>query len=287
MDHDYIEELDLIRRYLIGRLSADESKEFEEHFIDCSQCIDRLKTTNDMIFGFRLMASRESAEEADYGFEKPHWYSPRSISPKWFAVAGSLVLVIVIAGAFILNRSRLARIEADEAKSETSRLEQRLEEQRQSAASVADKHQEMERELTESLTHLQAELESRGPGIARSQSGSLQPQINIPIFVLEAMRGSAPQSDSINTFTLPRFPINFVILVPLEGEVGYRGYRMTILEDQGREIWKSGGLRPDSHNSLSVGLNSSFFHAGDYVLTVEGVSEGGATRLIAKYRFHV
>ena len=285
MDHDYIERLDLIRRYLMGRLTADESTEFEEHFVDCSQCVDQLRTTENMILGFRLMASRQSAEEADYRSEKPHWYSARSMSPQWLALAGSLILLIVIAGAFILNRSRLARIEADEAKSESSRLQQRLEEQRQSAESVDGKHQETERELTQRLTQLQAELENkREPGIA-PLNGSLQPQINIPIFVLKTMRGSAPQSGLVNTFTVPRFSTSFVILVPLEAELGYRDYRMTILDEHGQQMWKSGGLKPD--NSLRVGLNSGFFHSGDYVLTVEGVSEGGATSVIAKYRFHV
>jgi len=287
MDHDYIERLDLIRRYLMGKLTADESTEFEEHFVDCSQCVDQLRTTENMILGFRLMASRQSAEEADYRSEKPHWYSARSISPQWLALAGSLILLIVVAGAFILNRSRLARIEADEAKSESSQLEKRLEEQRQSAESADSKHQETERELTERLTQLQAELENkRAPGIA-PQNGSLQPQINILSFVLKTMRGSAPQSGSANTFTVPRFPTSFVIVIPLEVELGYRDYRMTILDEHGQQIWKSGGLKPDSLNSLRVGLNSGFFHSGDYVLTVEGVAEGASTSVIARYRFHV
>src|SRR5437588_3465079 len=154
MNHDYIEQRDLIRRYLTGRLTADESTEFEEHFVDCSQCVDRLRTTEDMILGFRLMAGRQSAEEADYDSEKTHWYSLRNIAPKRFALAGGLILLVVIAGAFILNRSRMARIEADEAKSESYQLQQRLEEQRQSAASVDSKHQETKRELTERLTKL-------------------------------------------------------------------------------------------------------------------------------------
>jgi len=286
MDHDYIERLDLIRRYVMGRLNADESTEFEEHFVDCSQCVDQLRTTEDMILGFRLMASK-SGEEADYRSEKLHWHSARSISPQWLALAGSLILLIVVAGAFILNRSRLARIEADEAKNESSRLQLRLEEQRQSAESVDSKHQETERELTERLTQLQAELENkRPPGIA-PQNGSLQPQISVPIFVLKTMRGSAPQSGSINTFAVPRFSTSFVILIPLEAELGYRDYRMTILDEHGQQMWKSGGLKPDSHNLLRVGLNSGFFHSGDYVLTVEGFSEGGATSVIARYRFHV
>jgi flagellar motility protein MotE (MotC chaperone) len=287
MDHDYIERLDLIRRYLMGRLTVDESTEFEEHFVDCSQCVDQLRTTENMILGFRVMASRQSQEEADYRSEKTHWYSARSISPQWLALAGSLLLLILVAGAFILNRSRLARIETDEAKSESSRLQQRLEEQRQSAESADSKHQETERELTERLTELQAELEDkREPGIA-SQNGSLQPQINIPIFVLNTMRGNAAQSGSVNAFTISRFSTSFVIVIPLEAELGYRDYRMTILDDHGQQMWKSSGLKPDGHNSLRVGLNSGFFHSGDYVLTVEGVSDGASTSVIARHRFHV
>lgn len=289
MDHNYIEELDLVDRYLMGRLAADESAEFEEHFVDCARCVDRLKTTKDLIHGFRLMASRQPAEEPDYLPRELHWYSLHSVSPKWFALAGGFLLLVVIAGAVVMfNRIRLSRIETDEAKSDSAQWEQRFEEQRQYAASADRKHQEMERELTERLNQLQAEIETkREPEIARLHDGSLQPQINMPIFALTATRGSEPRSDSINKLTLPRSPTSFLILLALEGELGYKDYRTTILDDRGRLIWKSGGLKPDPHNSLSVGLNSSFFRGGDYLLIVEGVSEAGTTNVVSKYRFRL
>lgn len=289
MDHKYIEELDLVDRYLMGRLPADESAAFEEHFVDCAQCVDRLKTTKDLIHGFRLMASREPAEEPDYGARELQWYWLHSVSPKWFALAGGFLLLVVIAAAVItFNRIRLSRIEADEAKSDSAKWEQRFEEQRQSAASADTKHQETERELTEKLTQLQAEFENkREPEIARQDHGSVQPQINVPIIVLQATRGSGPQSDSINSLKLPRSPTSFLILVALEGELDYRDYRMTIRDDHKQLIWESGGLKRNSDNSLSLVLNSSFFRGGDYLLTVEGVSEAGAPSVIAKYRFRL
>jgi hypothetical protein len=286
MDHNYIEELDLIDRYLMGKLTADESAGFEEHFVDCAQCVDRLKTTKDLIHGFRLMASRQPVEELDYGPRELHWYSLRSVTTKGFALVGGFLLLVVIAGAvLIFNRIRMSPIETDEAKRDSARWEQRFEEQRQSTASADSKHKETERELTERLTHLQAELENmREPEIARLHDGSLRPQINVPIFVLKATRGSEQQSDSINRLTLPRSPTSFLILLALEGELDYRDYRMTILDDHNQLIWKSGGLKRDPNNSLSLGLNSRFFRGGDYLLTVEGVSEAGATKIVAKYR---
>jgi hypothetical protein len=289
MDHKYIEELDLVDRYLMGRLDADESAEFEEHFVDCAQCVDRLRTTKDLIDGFRLMASRQPAEEPDYRARELRWYRLHSVSPKWLAAAGGFLLLVVIAAAVIpFNRIRLSRIEADEAKRDSAQWEQRFEEQSRSAASADTKHQETERELTERLTQLQAELENkREPEIAGLPDGSLKPQINMPVFVLKATRGSEPQSDSINRLTLPRTPTSFLILLALEGEVGYRDYRMTIQDDHNQLIWKSGGLKRDANNSLSLGLNSRFFRGGDYLLTVEGVSEAGARSVVAKYRFRL
>jgi hypothetical protein len=289
MDHTHIEELDLVYRYLMGRLTANESAQFEEHFVDCAQCVDRLETARDLIHGVRMMASSQPAGEPYYSPKELHWHSLTSISPRWFALAGGLLLLVAIASAAVMfNRARLSRVEADQAKSNSAQWLQRLEEERQSAISADIKHQETERKLTEQLSQLQARLENkREPEIATPHDRSLEPQINVPIFELKATRGSEPQSDSINKLRLPDSPTRFLISVALEGELGYKDYRMVILDDHGQSIWKSGGLKPNDYNSLSVSLNSGFFRRGDYLLTVEGVSEAGATSVVGKYQFRL
>jgi hypothetical protein len=284
MDHKHIEELDLVDRYLMGRLTADESEQFEEHFVDCAQCVDQLRTTQDFVRGLRLVASHQPAEQPNNGSRELHLYSPRGRSSKVFGWASVLVLLVAIVGSVIMfKRTLTSQIAADQAKSNLAQSERRFEEERESASSAERKHQETERELAERLTHLQTEIgNKREPKVA-----SAQPQINIPILVLKSTRGSEPQSESVNKLALPDSPNSFVISLPLEGELDYKSYRMTIRDDRGQLIWTSDGLKPDAFNSLSVGFNSSFFRRGDYLLVVDGVSEAGATSVVGKYRFRL
>jgi hypothetical protein len=54
MDHNKIDDLRFVDRYLLGKLPADQALEFEEHFVGCAQCAAELRSTRDFIAGLRL-----------------------------------------------------------------------------------------------------------------------------------------------------------------------------------------------------------------------------------------
>ena len=278
MDHKYIDEFDLVERYLMGRLAAEETAQFEEHFVDCLQCVDRLKTTKALIEGLRLVASDRVPEASTH---KPggFWYSSR----KSLALAAGVLLLVALAGAvLVINQSRRARMEADQAKGASAQWERRYEEERQSSAIAEEEHRESERQLTEQVAQLRAELENEG-----KQESNTRPQVNLPILVLTSTRGSEPSSGSTNEVTLPRSSGSFVITLTLEGERTYQDYLMTILGSRNQVIWKGRGVRPNRHNAVSVGFNSTLFRSGDYQRTVEGVAGDGSTSVLGKYSFRV
>lgn len=275
MDHKYINEFELVERYLMGRLAAEETAQFEEHFVDCLQCVDRLKTTKALIEGLRLVASDRMPEASIY--------TPGGFSRKSLAVAAGVLLLVALAGAVVVfNQIRRARVEADQAKGASAQWERRYEEERQSSAIAEAEHRESERELTEQVANLRTELENEG-----KQESNTRPQVNLPILVLSSTRGSEPSSGSTNEVTLPRSSGSFVITLTLEGERTYQDYLMTILGSRNQVIWKGRGIRPNRHNSVSVGFNSSLFRSGDYQLTVEGVAGDGSTSVLGKYSFRV
>jgi hypothetical protein len=291
MDHKQIEESDLVDRYLMGKLAPDDSAQFEEHFVDCAQCVDRLSTTKDLIEGLRVVAARQSVEREDYRAVPIHWHSRFGLSPNRIALASGVVLLLALASAGIMsNRVRLSRTEADQARSDSAEWQRRYQEERESASLADSKHQETERGLTGRVTELEAELDNsrkQEPGeLAPGYGRATQPQVNVAIVMLNATRGSDPRS-ATNEVRLPRSPTNFVISLALEGEPGHVDYRVTLLGDQGQVIWKGGGFTPDSHDSLTVGLNSSFFRPGDYRLRVEGVGSGGSASVVGEYHFRV
>ena len=43
LDHQYIEENQVIDRYVMGKLTDEEHQNFSEHFLDCPACLDQLE----------------------------------------------------------------------------------------------------------------------------------------------------------------------------------------------------------------------------------------------------
>lgn len=289
MDHKHIDDLDLVERYLMGRLAGEEAAQFEEHFVDCPQCADRLETTKALIEGLRLVASDQAAEAHTDGPVEPRQYWRHPISRGSLALAAGILLVVGLAGAVIVsNQVRRSRADAALARIAAAEWERRYEEERQSSSKALSKPTDSERELSGPVSQpggLENEHEQK-PEVD-DHSGPKGPQINLAIFVLKATRGGDPANGSPNELTLPRSPANFVISVQLEEEGSYKAYRMMISTVQNQLIWKGSGLKPDRYNSLTVEFNSTFFRQEDYLLTVEGVSEDGATSVVGKYSLRV
>lgn len=58
MNHQFIEEQDVIERYLLKRLSQEEAEKFEEHYFQCDQCFDALQEKEKLILGVKLAAQK-------------------------------------------------------------------------------------------------------------------------------------------------------------------------------------------------------------------------------------
>ena len=64
MDHTLIEEQSLVDRYLQGRLSVGEKTLFEDHFIDCEQCLEQLELAEAFRTGVRDAVAGEAVRNA-------------------------------------------------------------------------------------------------------------------------------------------------------------------------------------------------------------------------------
>jgi hypothetical protein len=291
MDHHYIEQYDLVDRYLMGKLAAEESAPFEEHFVDCTQCLDRLKTAGDFLQGMRAVTVEQVSSTEGYKSRGRLWYLTPMLSRKALALAASFLLAAAAVGAVLaLRQMRRFQLEAHEATSAAAQWERRYEEEQQSAAQTERKREQTEQELTAQLRELEAKLEDvqkqRAP-LASESGWWTQPGINVPVFALNSARAGDPSSGAMNEIALSRSPMGFVISLGLAGEVKYRDYRITILDNRNRVVWKRGGFKPDSHNALSIGFNSTFFRPGQYLLTVEGRMRGEDITVLGSYPFRV
>src|SRR2546421_6244472 len=192
MNHDYIEQFDLVDRYLMGKLLAEESEQFEEHLVDCPQCIDRLKTTREFMQGLRLLTLEQAAQSQKRSSRFFLGWKT------WGLAACCLLLAAAIISILLFNQARRLRLEADQAKSASSEWQRRYEEQQQSD----EQRQETERDLAGQVQQLKQDLEKREKEFAdaASESHSLnQFSINVPTFVLNSVRGTA----DVNEIRLP------------------------------------------------------------------------------------
>ncbi|MDY7095591.1 MAG: zf-HC2 domain-containing protein [Acidobacteriota bacterium] len=67
MDHSTIDEHQVIERYVLGRLSEDECARFEEHYLDCSRCLEQLEAAERLQSGLRGVAAEEATQAAARG----------------------------------------------------------------------------------------------------------------------------------------------------------------------------------------------------------------------------
>ncbi|HKP12904.1 MAG TPA: zf-HC2 domain-containing protein, partial [Blastocatellia bacterium] len=102
MEHEQIDQSDFIDRYLMGKLSAEESTSFEEHFVDCPRCLDRLQTTDRFLQGLRLAGvETETPTEPVRPRRTVRRFPPMFFhKPLAWAVAG--MLIAAFAAAFFV-----------------------------------------------------------------------------------------------------------------------------------------------------------------------------------------
>jgi len=101
MEHSFIERSDVIDRYVRGRMPPAERSEFEEHFLDCQECLDQLELARSLREGIKVCAAHQPSVAAP---------RPRPGSFDWFswrpaAAAAMAVLLISAIPSIILYRS--------------------------------------------------------------------------------------------------------------------------------------------------------------------------------------
>lgn len=101
MDHSFIERADIIDRYVRGTMPPAERSEFEEHYLDCEECLEQLELARSLREGIKVCAAQESHGVAS---------QPRSRWFGWFSwrlatTAAMAVLLISAIPSVVLYRS--------------------------------------------------------------------------------------------------------------------------------------------------------------------------------------
>lgn len=250
MTHEEIDSRNVAERYLMGKLSAEESVGFEEHYVDCPRCLDRIEATERFRAALKPVAARDAARAFRSRSAFPWW--PRTA----LLVAATFVLTVALS-VFLGLRNAAMRRELEQTKVASLDWQHRFEAARRQPAPAND-------------------------------AAPAQPLAGTTFF-LSTSRGAEPDTSApANRIAVSADSHRVILSLDRELEPGSVSLRVSLTESTGKSVWQQSGLRATAGQPLSVVLPTSLLHRGDYVLTVEGLSSSsGRYRAAGRYRFRV
>jgi anti-sigma factor RsiW len=292
MEHSYIEDHRIADRYLSGKLSIEERMRFEEHFVDCPECLDRLQTIDDFRAGLRAVAAEEATRLRAYlrvgragVLARIALLARRRQGP----LLAAAILLFAAPMTLLIAEWMSARRELAQAIQESSEWRRKCEESERAARDLAKEMQTRERESSLRLERLTAQFGRawNSPDSAPTPSNkAAERQSETPVFALSVVRGGgADPSQPVNRIALPTQSKPIILWLELEPDPDLHSYRVAISTTDSRSIWTKDGLKPNSKNALTLSFNSSLFKPGDYLLTLEGITAQKGRTPVATYTF--
>lgn len=243
MDHTYVEENQIADRYVMGALPADEAERFENHYLSCPECLDRLELTESVQRGFKRMAGQDAANlAAAHQLAVVAWLARLGRGRQaGVLLSALLVLAVLPTGFAIRSTTQLAQAHST------------LKQERQRVANAGT---------------LQAELDHEREARTRAEEQAAQallPRANVTIALLGVERGEPegggqilhPPANGLIVFEVPIDP-------PFQ-----KSYRAIVRNSQGKEVSRVEDLLPNERSALSLSLPAALLPAGAYSLTVE------------------
>lgn len=270
MNHQEIEQSEIVERYLQQRLTNDERLAFQEHYFACDECFQQVRTMAQFIAGVQN-ASRNGLLDSVQGAAGPSsWFG-------WFqpAFVLSLAAAILIAAIAWLTFWKVPSYQSEIARERKVREEsqQQLIEARRQTEEIA-RQLEAERERSREQSQQNSE---QGP--TRSD---LIAQASVPTVTLEAVRSS----DSPSLLTLPTNAKYAVLRIPVEPGNRVSSYRVVLQTREGQAIETFNQLRPNRAATLSITLPTKNLSSRHYIVRIYGAI-GTQTELLGEYDLRV
>ncbi len=258
MDHVTIEESNVVERYLLGQLAAADAARFEEHYLDCPDCLEQLELSKRLCQGLKEVAAEEETRLA--GAAVLAWLLRRGRGLQ-ATLAAALLAVVILPWALLVP--------------EVSRL--------------SGEHQRLAGELAQALSP-QARTPTYSLSPERSGPGE-EPSTRItlgttPEWVVLALQLPPPQSPS-PTVAFDAADSYRVRLMEAEGAFPTR---------PGEPIWHSGQIEPDAAGPfprrgtgeiLTFSVHSTWLEAADYVVELDALTPTGESQPMARFAFRV
>ena len=284
MDHHYIEGHNIADRYLQGTLSATERTRFEEHFIDCAECLDRLEMTEDFRGALRTLAADRAAASRVYARPgRRAWLMGMPAGRQAALLAAAVLVLVALPSVLLIVWTGQSRRQMDEARLSAADWQRKYEESQQAGRKAEAAMQSREQEVARQ--RLEIEQRERQTRVAE-QPGPQALLQSAPIFDVNTVRGLRGPSAPATRISIPRSAQWIVLKLEIEPDPEFQSYRATVFTSGERVICRASDMIA-VRGTLAVSCDSSLFRTGDYRLALEGLTRQGRHVSAGAYSFHV
>ena len=277
MTHQEIEEKGIIERYVLRQLAPDERSAFQEHYFSCDECFEHTQMQARFIASVRQASKAGILTASSTESLRPRgsslwmgWLKPA------FALTATASLALAIALVWLVFN-------------QMPRLRQEILRERQAREQSERENQQNIDRAKEDLENERRQLEVergervRAQGQVEELARNREPQPNVPIVMLEAVRSSR---DKISQLNLPATAGSAMMWIDVESGNRFDSYRLEILDSSKRLVETIAGAKPNSYGALVVSVTTKSLQSGKYVVKLFGV-KGGQRELVGEYDLEV
>jgi hypothetical protein len=114
------------------------------------------------------------------------------------------------------------------------------------------------------------------------------PQLNAPILDLyPAGSTRGPRSETPAVQTVPPDARLFTVVLNQAGRPAFQDYELQIVDAEGDEVRRDGGLKPNPYGSFSVTLSRDLLGPGDFRVRLVGIDSGGGRQTVEEYALRI
>ena len=277
MDHEEVERDHLVQLYLLGKLTPAETARFEEHYLDCPECLAGLRQAESLHRGLRGLVARGEAE--DFRPRRAGLFA--AVAPFRRTLAAGLCAAALLPAAYLAWQNRRLSAELAAAReggggpAPSPAIAAAPTTPPAAAAGSASEVERLERELAAAreerrrLATLLAEGRAPQPGAVLAFLGAVRDD------------GVAPPAAEVRVG--PRAS-SVVLVLDLGAPEGAR-HRLRLVRSGGnRPLWSGADVAAGAEGELTLAVPAALLPPGDYALHAEAAADGGSRGGVFPFR---
>lgn len=265
MDHEEVERDHLAQLYLLGKLTPAETARFEEHYLDCPECLAGLRQAESLHRGLRGLVARGEVE----GFRPRRAGRVAAVAPLRLALAAGLLAAALLPAAYLAWQNRRLSAELAAARDAGGRPAPAVAAAPPAAAAGSAPHASEVERLTRELTAAQEERRRLAALLAADRA----PQPGAVLAFLGTVRddGFAPPAAEVRLG--PRAS-SVILVLDLAAPEGARHRLRLFRSGDERPLWSGAEVAAGAEGELTLAVPAALLPPGEYALHAEAAGDG-------------